>query len=86
MIEVRGEKMPLIEGHCHVNWMGWTIRDVYDHFRSLGVDRAIVLSWDELIRRESGEYVLPCLRGPWASTRTSARPLAPCVLAQKRST
>ena len=59
MIEVRGEKLPVIDGHCHVNWMGWTIRDVHDHFRSIGVDRAIVLSWDEIIRRHAGEYVLP---------------------------
>lgn len=59
MIEVRGEKMPLIDGHCHVNWMGWTIRDIRDHFRSIDVDRAIVHSWDEILRRHAGEYVLP---------------------------
>ena len=59
MIEVNGEKMLLIDAHCHVNWMGWTIRDVHDHFQSIGVDRAIVHSWDEIFRRHSREYVLP---------------------------
>jgi len=59
MIDVRGERMPLIDAYCHVNWMGWTIRDVYDHFRSIGVDRAIVHSWDEILRRHAGQYVLP---------------------------
>ena len=59
MIEVRGEKMPLIEGHCHVNWMGYTIRDCFDWFRSIGVDKVIVHSWDEILRRHAREYVLP---------------------------
>lgn len=59
MIAVNGERLPLIDAHCHVNWMGWTIRDVYDHFQGMGVDRAIVLSWDEILRRHAGEYVLP---------------------------
>ena len=93
MIEVRGEKMPLIEGHCHVNWMGWTIRDVYDHFKSLGVDRAIVLSWDELIRRQAGEYVLPVEDCLWAHRMfpdffipfAAPDPKMPGALAQVRS-
>ena len=59
MIEIRGESMPVIDFHCHVNWRGWTIRDVYDHFQSIGVDRAVALSWDEIRRRQTGEYVLP---------------------------
>lgn len=49
----------MIDIHSHMNWQGKTISEAAEHFRSIGVTKAVALGWEDVDREKAGEYELP---------------------------